>query len=210
MKIGVFDSGKGGLNILRSLRARFRQHHFVYACDTEHMPYGSKSPAEINRLVGKAIQPLIESCQIIVLACNTATTVAIDNLRRQHPDIKFIGLEPMVRPAASLTKNGVIAVCATPATLRSPNYQKLKTAHAAGVKVLEPDCSQWAELVETGRKHQIDLRRTAQQLAEQNCDVIVLGCTHYHSLKPALRRLLPRVKILEPSDAIAERLDSLI
>jgi glutamate racemase len=205
MKIGVFDSGIGGRNVLRVLEQALPEHQFVYASDSKNVPYGNKTPEQIVALAQKAVQPLLEHCGLIVLACNTATSYAIDILRAENPKIKFVGLEPAVKPAAEATKNGVVAVCATPATLASPNYQHLKSTYAKGLTVIEPDCSVWAGLIEQGSAVQIDLAELAASLSQKGCDTVALGCTHYHSLKQRLAELLPGVTILEPSDAVVER-----
>jgi glutamate racemase len=210
MKIGIFDSGKGGRNILEVLRQNFPDFEFIYISDEKNLPYGLKSAEIVRELTSRAIQPLVSKCQIIVIACNTATTSAIDHLRASFPNVKFIGLEPMVRPAAKITQTGVICVCATPATLRSHNYAQLKSNYAQNIKIVEPDCTAWAELIENDKLDEIDLEPLKSTILDQNCDVLVLGCTHYHALIPKLRQILPKITILEPSDAIAERVKSLL
>jgi glutamate racemase len=210
MKIGIFDSGIGGRNILAVLRREFPDFEFIYISDQKNLPYGLKSAEIVRDLTSKAIQPLVEQCQIIVIACNTATTLAIDHLRATFPNVKFIGLEPMIRPAAKTTKTGAICVCATPATLKSRNYAQLKSLYTQDIKVVEPNCATWAELIERGKSDQIDLEPLKLSTNRQNCNVLVLGCTHYHALIPKLRRLLPEITIFEPSDAIVERVKSLL
>jgi glutamate racemase len=210
MTIGIFDSGKGGYNILEILRQSFPNFEFIYISDEKNLPYGLKSAEIVRELTSRAIQPLVPRCQIIVIACNTATTSAIDHLRASFPNVKFIGLEPMVRPAAKTTQTNAICVCATPATLRSHDYAQLKSNFAQNVEVIEPDCSTWAELIENDKLDEIDLEPLKSTILGQNCDVLVLGCTHYHALIPKLRKLLPKIAILEPSDAIVERVKNLL
>lgn len=128
MLIGVFDSGIGGLSIATRLRELLPGADVQSVDDRAHMPYGTKTDQEIMSLTLAAIQPLLTlNCDSIVIACNTATTVAIKHLRDMYPDTRFIGIEPMVKPAAQLTNTGVIAVCATPGTLQSKRYNELKS-----------------------------------------------------------------------------------
>ena len=207
MKIGVFDSGVGGKNIVNALVTFFPDDEVIYANDQKNVPYGSKQPDEIQKLTLAAVFSLVsQGCQIIVIACNTATTNAIEVLRKAHPTVLFVGLEPMIKPAAQLTKTGTIAVCATPATLRSPSYLTLKHTWANEINVIEPDCSTWARLIEKNRASEVDVEALVQELATRQCDVIVLACTHYHWLKERfLRAAKKEMRILEPTDAIAER-----
>ncbi len=182
------------------------------ANDTNNMPYGLKRRAEIIKLTKNAIKPLIGAdCDAIVIACNTATTNAISELRAAYPKTHFVGIEPMVKPAAKKSQSGFIAVLATPTTLKSPRYEQLKHRWATHVTVLEPDCSTWAGTIESGHASQIDLNATINGLKRWNVDVIVLGCTHYHWIKDRIRAIAgPGIHILEPSDAIGARLDSLL
>ena len=208
MKIGVFDSGLGGEAVAEELRRLLPNAQVISINDRAHMPYGTKPRAEIMKLTQAAIQPLLQlECDTIVIACNTATTAAIQLLRHDYPTQKFIGLEPMVKPASLLSKTGVIATLATPATIASPRYQQLKDEYAKDIKVIEPDCSSWAELIETNQSEAINLEDTIKPLLEQNVDVIILGCTHYHWLKQDIEKIAgPTVTILEPSDAIKNRI----
>ena len=204
MKIGVFDSGRGGKYVADRLTEIFPNDQITYVNDHAHVPYGSRTPDEIRRLTEAAIQPLLQAKNdAIVLACNTATTNAIAYLREVYPETLFVGIEPMVKPAARLTETGVIAVCATPATLTSSNYARLKSLHAKDIEVIEPDCATWAETIELGLSDTIDVAGTIAEVRSKNADVIVLGCTHYHYLKKQFLEAAPDMRILEPTDAIA-------
>ena len=208
MKIGVFDSGLGGEAVAEELRRLLPNAQVISINDRVHMPYGTKPRAEIMKLTQAAIQPLLQlECDTIVIACNTATTAAIQLLRHDYPTQKFIGLEPMVKPASLLSETGVVATLATPATIASPRYQQLKDDYAKDIKVIEPNCSSWAELIETNQREAINLEDTIKPLLEQNVDVIILGCTHYHWLKQDIEKIVgPTVTVLEPSDAIKNRI----
>ena len=208
MRVGVFDSGIGGKAIAVKLRELLPGAEIISVNDHANVPYGTKPAADVIELTKVAIKPLLHaSCDAIVIACNTATTIAIDELRRLYPEVNFIGIEPMVKPAAELTKTGHIAVLATPGTLASKRYLRLKTMWAPNINVLEPDCSNWAELIEHGKEGEINIKTTVRSLIKADVDVIVLGCTHYHWIKQQIiDQAGVNVKILEPSDAIAERI----
>ncbi|TAL14875.1 glutamate racemase [Patescibacteria group bacterium] len=212
MRIGVFDSGVGGKAVALKLQQLLPNADIMSVDDHVHVPYGDRTPDDIIELTKAAIQPLLAAkCDAIVIACNTATTVAIAALRATYPSVNFIGIEPMVKPAASATKSGIIAVLATPRTLQSDRYNELKRTWAKDSTVIEPDCSDWAKLIEDGHSSQIHVEATVVNLLQQKVDVIVLGCTHYHMIK---ERILDAagdtVTVLEPTDAIANRIKSLL
>ena len=212
MKIGVFDSGIGGEAVAHELRNAFVDAEVICTNDRKNMPYGSRTVEEVCQLTNIAIQPLLDvACEVIVLACNTATTAAIEYLRVLYPQQKFIGLEPMVKPAPSLSKTGVIAICATPTTLRSERYARAKTQYASEVTVIEPDCSDWASLIENNTMNQKHIDNVAAFCIERHADVIILGCTHYHWIKQELKEALgPKVILLEPTDAIIARVKQIM
>ena len=212
IRIGVFDSGIGGKAVADKLQQLFPHVEILFVNDSHNVPYGSDRRAEIVQKTEKAIQPLLQAnCDAIVIACNTATTNAIADLRAHHPHIHFVGIEPMIKPAARLSQSGAIAVFATPSTLKSHRYHQLKNQWAPRLTVIEPDCSQWASLIEKGEGKRIDLHATINEIKRWQTDVIVLGCTHYHHIKDRIERTAgPGVKVLEPSDAIGARLDSLL
>jgi glutamate racemase len=212
MRIGVFDSGIGGKAVARKLHDLLPDAEIISVDDHDHVPYGNRTPDDIIALTAAAIGPLLDKdCDAIVIACNTATTVAIADLRRTHPSTNFIGIEPMVKPAAAMTKNGVIAVLATPSTLQSARYHELKATWAKSQAIIEPDCHDWATLIEAGESSSVPVERTIQNLIDNNVDVIVLACTHYHLIKERVVDAAgPDVTVLEPTDAIANRIKSLL
>lgn len=212
MRIGVFDSGIGGQAVAANLKHEFPHADIMSVSDQEHVPYGNREPAEIIRLTELAITPLVESgCDVIVIACNTATAVALDSLRDRHPTQLFIGLEPMIKPAAALTNSGIIAVFATPATLNSDRYQQAKAKYAASIQVIEPDCSEWAELIEADEMNRDKIEDTVNECLQQAVDIIVLGCTHYHWIKDEIVETAGlHAAVLEPSEAIARRVRELL
>ena len=212
MKIGVFDSGKGGLAVAEALAALLPDAEIITTDDHAHVPYGGRPAEEIIALTTAAIQPLLgASCDVIVIACNTATTVAIASLRSRYPQQHFVGIEPMVKPAAAHTKTGRIAVLATPATLQSQRYAELKTTWANDVRVVEPHCDNWATAIEQAQEATLPIEETITALVEQSVDTIVLACTHYHWVKERIQAAAGReVVVLEPSDAIKNRIVDLL
>jgi glutamate racemase len=210
-KIGVFDSGIGGEAVAKAIAVALPDLEIVLKDDKQHAPYGEKLPQELLRLVTPILDTLIdEGCQVLVIACNTVTTTIISQLRHRY-DMPLIGIEPMVKPACELTKNKVIAVCATPATLQSPRYQWLKKHYSRGTKVLEPDCSQWAPMIEANQVNHERIARQINTLCEQGADVIVLGCTHYHWIKEDIMKFAEgRAEILQPEAAVVSQLKSVL
>ncbi len=212
MKLGVFDSGIDGEAIAAALRLVFPTAIITTVNDHENVPYGSKTPSEIINLTDIAIQPLINAnCDVIILACNTATAVAIETLRAKYPNQKFIGIEPMIKTAAELTKSHTIAVCATPATLASDRYSKLVKNFGDGISIIEPDCSDWAQMIENNQiNHQL-IDKTINDVCDRGADVIVLGCTHYNWIKDSIIKIVDgRAQVIEPSSAIGNRVKQLL
>lgn len=212
MKLGVFDSGIGGEALAEALRKTFPKAEIIVVNDRANVPYGSKPPRTVLRLTDAAIQPLrARGCDVIILACNTATALAIDALRAKYPAQKFIGIEPMVKTAAALTRSKTIAVCATAATLASARYKRLVREHGAALRVIEPDCGEWASLIENNRMNRSHIQKTIDDVCEQGADVIVLGCTHYHWIKELVTDLAAgRAQVIEPSEAIGRRVKTLL
>lgn len=207
MKIGVFDSGVGGLSVANAIKKALPEHEVILREDREHVPYGLRPPEEILGFVVPIFQQLIdEDCQVIVVACNTVTTTLIDRLRDKFT-IPLVAVEPMIKPAAKLTKSGVIAVCATPATLASERYAWLKNEYAKDITVLEPDCSNWTSMIEADQTdlHIVDKR--IQETLEAAADVIVLACTHYHWIEDEIKGLaVGRAMVLQPEQPLIEEL----
>lgn len=212
MKLGIFDSGIGGEAIASTLKQTFPIAEIIVISDRTHMPYGNRPHDEIIQLTDAAIQPLLQAnCDIIVLACNTATALAIDTLRERYPTQKFIGIEPMVKTASSLTQAKTIGVCATPATLSSPRYQSLVREYGSGLTIIEPDCSDWATLIENNQINREHVKKVVDEMCGAGADIIVLGCTHYHWIKDLIIDLAAgRAEVIEPSEAIGRRVQQLL
>lgn len=212
MKLGVFDSGIGGEAVAASLRVAFPDAHIVTVNDRGNVPYGDKPPAQVRRITELALRPLLDgTCDVIILACNTATAFAIEYLRAQYPSQQFIGIEPMIKPAAALTRTGIIAVCATPGTLASARYARLVQRYGSSLRILTPDCHEWAYWIEHNQLHRQHIADTINMVCAQGADVIVLGCTHYHWIKELITELAAgRAVVLEPSEAIGDRVAHIV
>ena len=206
-KIGVFDSGVGGLSVAKSIQQALPGHDVIHASDKLHIPYGTKTPQQIHSYVLPILRRLVdEGCKVIVIACNTVTTTIIGTLR-QELEVPLIGMEPMIKPAAKLTKTGVIAVCATPTTLSSKRYDLLKKTYAKDVKVIEPDCSDWAQLIENNQININQIYERINTACQKGADVIVLGCTHYHWIEETIKKIADgRAIVLQPEQPVIDQL----
>jgi glutamate racemase len=212
MKLGVFDSGIGGEAVAAALRVTYPDAEITTVNDKAHVPYGGKTPGEVLSLTETALQPLLSGgYDVIILACNTATALAIETLRERYPKQKFIGIEPMIKSAAALTKTGTIAVCATPATLNSARYHRLLKKYGSDLNVIEPDCSTWAYMIENNQVNHHIIEQIVTSACDQGADVVVLGCTHYHWIKDDILVLTKgRAHVIEPSEAIGRRVQQLL
>ncbi|MDB5185676.1 MAG: putative Glutamate racemase [Candidatus Saccharibacteria bacterium] len=207
MKIGVFDSGVGGLSVANAIQKDVPSHEVIFKNDKTHVPYGTRDPQEILGFVIPIFESLIaDGCQVIVVACNTVSTTLIFELRKRFT-IPLIAIEPMIKPAAALTKTGVIAVCATPTTLASDRYAELKSSYAKDITVLEPDCSDWSNMIEHQQIEASRINQRIQRVLDANADVIVLACTHYHWIEEQISILAyGKAKVLQPESAIISEL----
>lgn len=210
LAIGVFDSGLGGLSVLKELRAALPNADFIYVSDAGHCPYGGKRAAEItDRAEAITDFLLAQGARLMVVACNTATIAAIESLRAGYA-VSFVGMEPAVKPAVALTKSGVVGVLATGAALAGEKFHKLVADHGAGVRMITQPCPGWVEQVEAG---DLDSPRTRELVAQytqpllaEGADVLVLGCTHYPFLRPRIAELAgPAVTLLESGEAVARQ-----
>lgn len=210
-KIGVFDSGVGGLSVVNAIKKELPELEVVYKDDAEHVPYGTRDIGEIYGFVKPIMRQFMEEgCKVIVVACNTVTTNLITRLRRDF-DVPFVGMEPMVKPAAAASRSKVIAVCATPRTLASARYAWLKEQYAKGVQVLEPDCSDWAYMIETKQVDRDKIAKTVRDTITQGADEIVLGCTHYHWIEEIIREIAgSEAAVLQPEQPVITQLRTVL
>ncbi len=205
--IGVFDSGVGGISVLAELERELPHERFVYYGDTLHAPYGTKTPDEVMTCVRQVMTELTaREVKAVVIACNTATSVAAATLR-QEMTLPIIGMEPALKPASLVRRGGGILVLATPVTLSLPKFQSLMERYGEGAIPLP--CPGLMELVEQRNfheaKHYLQQVFSAYDLAE--VDAIVLGCTHYVFLRPLLSELLPdHIQVMDGNIGTAKQL----
>lgn len=207
MRIGIFDSGAGGELVALKLRKLLPQHDYIVVNDRVNAPYGEKSYDVIAQLTNTAIQPLLD-CDIIVLACNTATAAAIDNLRNDYSDIKFVGFEPMIKPAAQISKTNRVTLLATTSTVNAPRTMRLRELYGKGLKIYTPNTTGWAKFVDSNQTEKIQLDEVVASVSSGS-DVIILGCTHYIALEAKLKERFDNCTILEPTEAIAQQISQL-
>lgn len=210
--IGVFDSGVGGLSVLRAIHAQLPHESLHYLADSGHAPYGDKSPAFIQERAEKIVG-FLESLGVkaVVVACNTVTGLSISQLRQRFPSLPIVAIEPAVKPAVAQTRSGTVGVLATRNTVASPGLARLVDQHAQGVKVLAQACPGWVEWVERGEWDAPQaiqaVREHVQPLLDQGADVLALGCTHYPFLRDAIEAVAgPSVHIIDPAPAVAREL----
>jgi glutamate racemase len=209
--IGVFDSGVGGLSVLRAIRAALPAENLVYVADSGHAPYGDKSEAHIiERTLAVGNWLAVSGVKAITVACNTATVVAIRHLREQT-HIPVVAIEPAIKPAANTTRTGVVGVLATTQTLQSESVARLCLEHGEGKRILLQACPGWVEAVEEADLHSPQtealLRQFVVPLMDQGVDTLVLGCTHYPFLRNTLQRIVgDDVVLIDPAVAVATEL----
>ncbi|MEH6565610.1 MAG: glutamate racemase [Halopseudomonas sp.] len=209
--IGVFDSGVGGLSVLREIQQLLPAESLLYVADSGHVPYGEKPPEFIRERSRRIAAFLVEQgAKALVVACNTATAAAINDLRAEF-NLPIIGMEPAVKPAALATRNGVVGVLATTGTLQSAKFAALLDRFARSVEVITQPCPGLVECVEHGElcgpAVEALLKRYTAPLVAAGCDTLILGCTHYPFLRPALVPLLPtQVQLVDTGAAVARQL----
>ncbi|MCB4811112.1 glutamate racemase [Methylovorus menthalis] len=209
--VGVFDSGVGGLSVLAHIRQALPQQSLIYAADSLHAPYGSKSQAFIvDRSIQLSDFLISRGAKALVVACNTATAAAIGELRRRYA-IPIVGMEPAVKPAAAATRSGVVGVLATSGTLLSAQFAALLESYGRQVRVETQACIGLVECIERGELQGAATRKLLQKyiapLLEAGADTLVLGCTHYPFLRPLIEDIAgPDVVIIDTGAAVARQL----
>ena len=209
--IGVFDSGVGGLGVLRHVRSQLPTADLVYVADHAAAPYGTRSLAEVEERAELCASWLAaQGCRVVTIACNTASAAALHALRRRMPDVDFVGMEPAVKPAAEVTGTGRVGVVATAATFQGELFASVVARFASGVEVLPAACPTWVELVEEGRTRgpevASEVRRCLKPLLDAGIDTLVLACTHYPALLEAIEAVVgPNVRIIDPAPAVASQ-----
>lgn len=206
--IGLFDSGVGGLSVYIELKKLLPDNHYIFLADQAHVPYGKKTPEELQNLSERIVNFLLKkNIGMLVVACNTATCYALDFLRHKF-QMPIIGVVPAIKPAAKVTKNNKIAVMSTPATAKSDYLKDLSQKFAKDKEVILLGCKGLEDAVETLDQKAIKtlLDSYTEKIKEFDADTIVLGCTHYPFLKKEIRkRIGSKIQILDSGRAIAER-----
>lgn len=209
--IGIFDSGVGGLSVLRAIRAQMPEESIIYFGDQGHIPYGPR-PIEQIRDFSEAITRFLlkHDARIIVVACNAASAAALKYLRERFPDVQFVGMEPAVKPAAEYTQTGKVGVLATPATFQGALYASVVERFANGVELFQDTCVGLVQQIEQGNLDGAEPRRILEHallpMLEKNIDTVVLGCTHYPFVIPLIQRIVgENVRVIDPAPSVAKQ-----
>ena len=214
--IGIFDSGVGGLSVFREIKRILPRERYIYYSDNAHCPYGEKSKEYIIDRARKISDLMIsKGADVIVVACNTATAAAIKSLREEY-SVPFIGMEPAIKPAATITKTGVVGVLATAGTLKADKYKDTRGRYADDIKVVEHIGQGFVELVEngitTGPAAEDIVIESLEPMLDEGADTIVLGCTHYPFLSETICKVAERlspgriIRLIDPAPAVAKHL----
>jgi len=214
--IGVFDSGVGGLSVLRAIRNLLPGTPVLYLADQYHVPYGTRTLEEVRQF-SKAVTEflLLQGVKLIVVACNTASVAALKYLREAFPAVPFVGMEPAVKPAAEQTHSNVVGVLATYATFQGEMYNAVVDRFAQGVTILQDHCPGLVSEIEKGNLSGIEtekiLREALEPMLAQGVDTVVMGCTHYPFVIPLIQKITgPAIKVIDPAPAIARQVQRLL
>lgn len=214
--IGVFDSGVGGLSVLRSIREQMPKEDVIYFGDQGHVPYGPRSMEQIqNFSEGITRFLLAHNAKIIVVACNTASAAALKYLRETFSSVQFVGMEPAVKPAAEKTQTGKVGVLATPATFQGALYASVVERFGAGVELFQHTCPGLVSQIELGElntpKTRVILEDALLPMLEKNIDTVVLGCTHYPFVIPLVEQVVgENVRVIDPAPSVARQVKRLL
>lgn len=213
--IGIFDSGLGGLTVWREVRWQLPNEDIIYFADSRNCPYGHKTADEIVRLARDIVDGMLtKGCKLIVVACNTATAAAIDELRKSY-SIPFVGMEPAIKQAALNTRSGKVGVLATKGTFDGRLYKETSRKYARNVDVVVQVGDGLVELVEAneynGPKARLLLEKYVTPMLEHGVDQIVLGCTHYPFFKSQIEEMVGNnVTVIDPAPAVARRVNDVL
>ena len=214
--IGIFDSGAGGLSVLREIQALMPNEDILYFGDQGHVPYGPRPMKQIQDFSEGITRFLLgQNAKIIVVACNTASAAALKYLRQTIPDVQFVGMEPAVKPAAEKTQTGKVGVLATPATFQGELYASVVERFANGVELFQNTCNGLVQQIETGSLEGVETRRILEDalhpMMEKNIDTVVLGCTHYPFVIPMIQKIVgEKVRVIDPAPAVARQVKRLL
>lgn len=209
--VGVFDSGIGGVSVLREIRRALPGENLIYVGDSIHLPYGEKSLDEIRQYTVGVVELMkAQGCKLIVIACNTASAAALSYIRQRYPELPVVGMEPAVKPAAEHTRSGIVGVIATTATFQGELFASVVERFASTIEVLQQPCPGLVQQIEAGEldtpKTEEMLRGWLAPMLRQGMDELVLGCTHYPFVLPLIRSICgPNVNVIDPAPAVAKQ-----
>ena len=214
--VGIFDSGVGGISVLRAIREQMPDESVIYFGDQGHIPYGPRPMEQIQEFSEAITKFLLEkNVKIVVVACNTASAAALKYLRETFPDLQFVGMEPAVKPAAEHTHTGRVGVLATPATFQGALYASVVERFANGVEVFQNTCPGLVQQIEQGNLNGKETRKILEEallpMLGKNIDTVVLGCTHYPFVIPLIQEIVgERVRVIDPAPAVAKQTGRLL
>jgi len=206
--IGIFDSGVGGFTVFQEIRRLLPRAEIVYLADRGNAPYGERSLAEVGAIATACTRHLVAmGATTVVVACNTASAAALHPLRAHFPEVPFVGMEPALKPAAAITRSGVVGILATAATFQGELFASLLDRYAAGLEVVTQACPGWAEMVEAGTVEGAmatrEIARYLLPVLDRGADTLVLGCTHYPFLQETIADIAgPHRPIIDPAAAV--------
>jgi glutamate racemase len=209
--IGVFDSGVGGLSVLRAMRESIPEEPVIYFADQGHVPYGPRPLEQVRNFSEGITRFLLDrGAKLIVVACNAASAAALHYLRKEFPHITFVGMEPAVKPAAEHTQSGIVGVLATPATFQGALYASVLERFANGVQVLQHTCPGLVGQIEKGDLNGDETRAILEDalrpMLDRGIDTVVLGCTHYPFVIPLIEQVAgDNVRVIDPAPAVAKQ-----
>lgn len=210
-RIGVFDSGVGGLSVLRALHQAAEDAELLYVADSGHAPYGERGDAFVVDRARRIAEFLVgQGCAVLVVACNTATAAAVHELRQAYPGHRIVGVEPGIKPAAARSRNRRIGVMATEGTLRSEKFRRLAEQHAGGAELVLQPCPGLAAAIERGDPQSPEVRELidihTRPLREAGVDTVVLGCTHYPFVAELIGEALGAgTELVDTAEAVARQ-----
>ena len=216
MNIGVFDSGVGGLWILKHLQQEIPSYNYIFFGDQGHVPYGERSMEEIKYFSLEITKFLIsKDCKVIVIACNTASAAALKYLREKFPDVFFVGMEPAIKPAVEITHTGKVGVLATSATFQGELYNSVVERFAHDVEIFKNTCSGLVDQIEKGNFDSMETHNILDQallpMLEKNIDTVVLGCTHYPFVISSIKEIVGnKVNVIDPTSAIIRQVSRVL
>ena len=209
--IGIFDSGVGGLSVLRDVRKQLPGAPVIFLADQAHVPYGPRPLDEVRSFAVEITRWLLaQGAVLIVVACNTASAAALYDLRQMFPETPFVGMEPAVKPAAEVSRTRVVGVLATPATFQGALYASVVERFAQDVTILQDTCPGLVQQIEAGHLDTPKTRRILEAalspMLEAGIDTVVLGCTHYPFVIPLIEKITgPGVRVIDPAPAVARQ-----